>query len=123
MKNKIITLILVFSLLVPTLSYAQTVPFGGRIIGMHECFCSGGWMIYVYDTYTNATLPILFQFGVSRINMWYNIFTYGVQTLGSYTPGGSCTLASTSCYVTIPAAGTVTSFPMSGIGTSLIPWF
>lgn len=122
MKNKIITLVLGLSLLMPTISYGQTsTPFGGRIVAMHECFCSGGWMIYVLDLYTNMTVPLLFQFGVSRLNANYNIFTYGVQTLGSYTPGGSCTLASTSCYTTIPAMGTITSFPLPGIGTSLIP--
>lgn len=120
MKNKIIiTILLVLSFGTPQISSALATPFGGRIVSMHECFCSGGWMIYVLDAGTKTTIPILFQFGQSSLKANWNIFTYGVNVLGTYTPSGSCTMATTYCEVTITATGTVSTLP--GIGTSLSP--
>jgi hypothetical protein len=119
MKNKLITYIIVLSFVIPQITSAQ-IPFGGRIVMVQECFCSGGWMMYIWDQYTKGVIPILFQFGVSGLKSNYNIWIPGVQTLGSYTIGGSCTTAVSSCYVTIPAVGTVSPSPlMPGIGTSL----
>lgn len=120
MKNKIIIYILALSFVVPQLTFAAIpVPFGGRITMVQECFCSGGWMMYVWDQTTQAVIPIVFQFGWSRINPFYNIWMPGVQVIGSYTIGGACTTAVSSCYVTIPAVGTVSTWSMPGIGTTL----
>lgn len=121
MKTKIITLLIMLSVLTPTISYGQTVPFGGRIVAMNECFCSGGWMIWVYDLYTKTTLPLVFQFGISRLNANYNIYTPGVHTLGSYFTGGTCLMVSLECGGGPTPIGTITSFPLPGIGTGLVP--
>lgn len=124
MKNKFITLLLFVSLITPSLSYAQnplSISFGGRIVGVNECFCSGGWMIWVYDVATKVTLPLVFQFGLSKLNMAYNIITPGVQTLGTYSAGGICLMASLECSAGPIPIGTIT--PLPGIGTSLIPFF
>lgn len=120
MKNKILIYLTAFLFALPQLSFAQ-IPFGGRIVSVHDCFCSGGWMMYIYDPSKLTVLPIVFQFGYSKLNANYNIWIPGVQTLGTYTLGGSCTIAATSCYVTVPAIGTVSPPTMPGIGTSLSP--
>lgn len=112
---KIIILILIFSF-IPIATNAQ-IPFGGRILASYECTCSGGWLIYFYDYFTKATLPIVFQFGVSRLNKNFNIFSPNVSILGTYFPGGVCSMGTSGCF-TVPVIGTVTSYPFSGIGTS-----
>jgi len=120
MKYKTLILILIL-LIAPVVSSAQTatVPFGGKIIYGYPCTCSGGWYLSIYDLVTKATIPIVFQFGVSRLNASFNIFTSGVSVLGSYMPGtGVCLIyAGTGC-TTIPTIGMVTSYPLPGIGTS-----
>lgn len=107
------------TLAIPLVSHAN-IPFGGRIVMMHDCFCSGGWMIYVFDPGKMLILPIVFQFGISRLNASWNIFTPGNQVLGTMIPGGVCSIALAVC-TPIPAVGTVTPFPLSGVGTSLLP--
>jgi hypothetical protein len=120
MKNKIIIVLLCLSMVVPHISFAQ-IPFGGRIVAVNDCFCSGGWMMWIFDPGKKIVTPIVFQFGISAIKANYNIFIPGVSTLGSALPGGICTIAATECTVTIPAIGTVTPWGLPGIGTSLLP--
>lgn len=120
MKNKIITLLLIGAIITPNFSYAQ-IPVGGRIMMTHECLCSGGWMFYVLDLYAGSVVPVLFQFGASRLNANYNIFTPGVQTLGSYTIGATCLMVSLECAGGPQPAGSVSPWGMPGIGTSLLP--
>jgi hypothetical protein len=112
---KILILILMFSFL-PITTNAQ-IPFGGRVLASYECTCSGGWLVYFYDFFTRAPLPIVFQFGISRLNQNFNFFTPGVSVLGTYTPGGICSMGTSGCF-TVPVVGTITSYPFSGIGTS-----
>ncbi len=102
----------------PNTTQAQ-IPVGGRIIWSYECGCSGGWMFFVLDSYSKSTVPLVFQFGVSRLNANYNIFSRGVNVLGSYTPGGICLRASEGCTSSkIPPIGTISTYGMPGIGTS-----
>lgn len=115
MKFKIFlaTLILIIT---PLVSFAQ-IPFGGKILATYECGCSGGWLIYFYDLVTKAPIPIVFQFGTSRLNQNFNIFTPNTNILGSNVPGGVCSVYTSSCSP-VPVVGTVTPPPLPGIGTS-----
>ena len=76
--------------------------------------------MYILDQYTGMTLPIVFQFGISRLNGNYNIYKPGVKVLGTYVTGGTCVMASTSCYGGPIPVGTITPYPLAGIGTSTI---
>lgn len=115
--------ILIFSLLItfiPLVSNAQglTTPFGGRLLTSFPCTCSGGYYIYMQDLYTNMTIPIYFQFGVSRLNSNYNIFSSGVNLLGSYSQGSSCLMYyGYGCY-TLTTYGMITTYGLPGVGTS-----
>lgn len=115
-KIKIYVLSFLF-LITPLVSSAQ-IPIGGVLLTSYECTCSGGWLMVVYDKFTHMTIPIVFQWGISRLNSGFNIFTPLTNVLGSYTPGGICLLVSFDC-AGVPVIGTVSPYPMSGIGTSL----
>lgn len=124
MKNKIVTLSLIFVFactpFVTSAALPVAIPVGGTLMFSHECACSGGWMMYIWDQYTHVVIPIVFQFGVSRLNGNYNIYTPGTSNLGTYVPYGICVMASTECYGGPMPIGTVTPLPLSGIGTSAI---
>lgn len=118
MKYKVY-LISLFFLINPIFSFSQTIPFGGKILMTMPCTCSGGWYISFFDNGTKVTTPIVFQYGVSRLNSNYNMYTSGVSILGSYVTGGTCLIyAGTSC-ISIPVFGMITPFPGPGMGTSL----
>ena len=122
MKYRFIFLVLLFCFLGTTVPKANAqIPFGGRTVLTHECACSGGWMMYIFDQKTKLVLPFVFQFGASRLNSNFNIFTPGTSVVGSATPAGICIPATkTGCAVPIPAFGTITPRPLPGIGTSSI---
>lgn len=117
-------LILIISILsittIPVLTNAQ-IPFGGTILWSGNCRCSGGRLLIIADLFSKTTIPIVHQYGISRLNQQFNILTPGIKTLGSYTPGGIC-LRGEGCNP-FPVIGTVTPRPFSGIGTSLTPGF
>lgn len=121
MKSKVITSIFVLFFVfvfIPRQTQAQ-IPFGGPILASYECACSGGWFMLIYDQKTHLPIPMVFQFGYSMMRANYNIFTPSVQTLGSYTPGGICLLASWDC-AGFFTQGTVSPVGMPGIGTGAI---
>jgi hypothetical protein len=121
MKNKIFTLVLLLAFIsTPFVASASilTPPFGGTILATQECGCNGGWLMYVFDVSTHSIDKIMFEFGVSRLNGNYNIYTPGVKVLGTYYPGGVCITAASECYLEIPTDGIVTGLT-PGIGTSL----
>ena len=124
MKNKILSIIIGGLILLFPLHAKASVPvakpFGGPILFTYECACSGGWLVVVQDQSLNIPTPMTFQFGTSMLRANYNIFTPGVQTLGSYTPGGICLMGSTLC-TGFPTVGTITPPGMPGVGTSLVP--
>ena len=124
MKNKITTLLIIFILSFFVFQKTEArvpvaVPFGGPIIMSYECSCSGGWLVTVFDYTLKIPVPMTFQFGESMIRANYNIYTPSVQTLGSYTPVGWCSPASTSCYG-FPTTGTISPIGLPGIGTGAI---
>ena len=116
----IITLFIFVFLLIPNFQKTDaailTTPFGGPILMSYECTCSGGWFMLIYDYKTMMPVPLVFQFGESMMRSNYNIYTPTVQTLGDYTPGGICLLASADCGG-FTTEGTIAPIGMSGIGT------
>jgi len=92
---------------------------GGMIVFTHECLCSGGWMMYIYDVGKMSVVPIVYQFGISRLNSNFNFFTPGVSVVGSNITGGICIMASFSCYGGYTPIGTVGPYGTPGMGTSL----
>lgn len=119
MKNKLI-LIPVFSILFFTqkvdAALPIAVPFGGPIVMTYECSCSGGWLVAVYDQATKLPTALTFQFGQSLLRANYNIFIPSVQTLGTYTSGGICLMASADCGG-FSTEGTISPIGFPGIGT------
>lgn len=121
MKFKIL-LVSILLLVTPLFTSAVVIqPFGGRIILSYPCPCSGGLYMLIADPRTKLPLPIVFQLGFSRLNAQFNIFTPGVNVLGTFIPGGVCGVYSATGCSFVPAIGTVTSLPMSGVGTALTP--
>ena len=121
MKYKILFFTIIL-FVVPLFSEAQTLttPFGGSILTAFPCTCSGGYYIYVDDLYSGMSKPIYFQFGVSRLNSNYNIFTPTVNLLGSYSSGSQCLIyAGTSCYRQ-QTYGMITTYGLPGVGTGSI---
>lgn len=104
-------------ILFPIKNVNAQIPFGGNIIMSYECACSGGWYVLVLDKKTLIPTPLVFQFGISRLNANYNIFTPKTSLLGSYTPGGICLKGTNSCKNKF-VVGTITPFPLPGVGTS-----
>ncbi len=84
--------------------------FGGRILYTQECGCSGGWMIAIGPPTPGL---YVFQFGVSQLFSFGQIFRPGPAVLGVAVPGGVCIPASTVCLAAIPAQTIIT------VGTSL----
>lgn len=119
MKFKIQTIkvFILLTLFLPIQNIYAQIPFGGNIIMSYECACSGGWYVLVFDKKTLVPTPLVFQMGVSRLNANYNIFTPRTSLLGSYTPGGICLKGRKSCNNEF-VAGTITPFPLPGVGTS-----
>jgi hypothetical protein len=95
-------------------------PFGGNVLFSMYCTCSNGQYILLYDKTTLTTTPLVFQWGVSRLNRNYNIMGTGQSLVGTYIPGtGVCLMyVGTGC-TTIPTFGLISTVPLSGVGTSL----
>jgi len=90
---------------------AQAVPsFGGPILAVQECGCSGGWMMIV-----GPPVPgnYIFQFGVSQLFLAGQIYRPGPMVLGTYVPGGVCKPSTHLCTTQIPGNTILT------VGTSL----
>lgn len=129
----IISLILFSTIAIPSSVFAQTEavtgtvqavvlpPFGGPILGVVNCTCSGNLLITIFDFRTKLTIPVIFQPGISRLNSWFNITTPSIMTLGTYAYGGQCLIYSGTSCSSVPSVGTITGFPFSGVGTSLVP--
>ena len=82
--------------------------FGGGIVGMDECTCSGGMRIVVGPP---RPMDLLFQPGVSTLFSLYTLLP-SEYVLGAYIPStpatpAVCTRGTTVC-VPIPVAGTIT---------------
>jgi hypothetical protein len=121
MKYKII-IITLFITLIPFFSNAQNPilsPFGGNVLMTMPCTCSGGWYILMYDKGTKMPKPIVFQFGTSRWNRNYNIYSTGQSVLGSHVNYGICEFYYGYGCTELPVDGMVSPWGMPGIGTSM----
>ena len=95
--------------------------FGGRVVFIQYCTCTGMILLYVFNPLSvTPLLPVMYVPGVSTLHKNYNVFTAGPQVLGGYI------------YVTLPclfyvgvacvpigfSIGTIDT--IRGVGTSAI---
>ncbi len=85
--------------------------FGGPILAVDECTCSGGWRILVGPP---RPMDLLYQPPISTLFSFYNIFTPGPFALGTYIPGGYCSRGTTFCTGS-NVAGTIILVGTSGL--------
>jgi hypothetical protein len=86
--------------------------FGGRITFVTYCLCSGGILLTVGPP---SPGQYVFQFGVSQLFPYGQIYRIGPQVLGTYVPGGVCLVyAGLTC-----TSGGVPIGTIGVIGTSL----
>lgn len=103
----------------PARAMTAAMPFGGLITVVITGCYDGSTYFYVYDYVTKMSIPLSLQ-TYSRLNMYYAVM-YGNSALGTYTPiSGECVL-SYYPYIALTYNGIVTSAPLSGMGTSLMP--
>lgn len=97
---------------IETNSFIAAFPFafGGPILAVDECTCSGGWRIVVGPP---RPMDLLYQPGISILFPFYNIFVPSTFVLGTYVPGGFCSRGTTAC-TGLPVLGTITM-----VGTSI----
>lgn len=95
--------------------FSTETPFGGLNAFQFSCTCSSNVLLFISDYATNKTLRLVYQPGLSKLYLNFNIF--GQYLLGSYTPrAGQCTFyVGTKC-VNISADGMHGFLP--GTGTS-----
>ena len=128
----LVAIMMILSAVSPISVYAQSESgvnkFGGYLIFPLYCTCSGGINLYIYDnTYPSGLLTLYYQYGVSRLNANYNIFTPGVAVIGQFygqkysSSVSMCQIYVYSTCVQVPADGLITTWPFAGIGTSLLP--
>ncbi len=98
------------------LPFGPEIPFGGANSFAIFCTCSANFLLPIFDYATIRPLLLVYQPGVSRLYLYYNI--YGRFLLGSYAPVGSQCLmyVGTGC-VRISSNGMLGFLP--GTGTSL----
>jgi hypothetical protein len=122
MKYKIFLFSIIFFIF-PLFSNAQNplnIPFGGKILWTTPCTCSDGWYILMYDNTTMMPKALVFQFGISRLNSNYNMFSNGVNIIGSNQIGGTCMIYSGNSCFSLPVDGMITPWTGPGMGTSKI---
>lgn len=93
-------------------SLSATLNFGGPITMVFTCNCSSNQLVAIQDV-RGMNKQLMFQPGVSRLYQYYNLRA-GVNSLGTYVPGGQCLVVSGySCSTYGSPIGTITQ-----IGTS-----
>ncbi len=93
-------------------SPSATLNFGGPIVGVYTCTCSGNQLVSIQDV-RGMNKQLIFQPGVSRLYQYYNLRA-GVNSLGTYVGGGQCLMyAVVGCSTYGAPIGTITQ-----IGTS-----
>ena len=87
--------------------------FGGYVTFTIPCTCSGGLMAFFSPLYLSSKVPVFGNMYISPETRVYRQFLRGVPTtweLGTYTPGGACTIVAPNpvdpC-VPIPTLGTI----------------
>ena len=100
----------------PSTPYAavfKPLNFGGRIVFMTPCTCSGNVLLYIQDV-RGWVSPLVYQPGVTILHKWYQP-RVGVWGLGNFVAGGVCLVYSGTACVT----GGVPVGTMTQLGTSL----
>lgn len=88
----------------------ELLPFGGRILYVTYCTCSGGILLTV-----GPPRPGNYYFTVgSMLYSYYQIFKPGPWVLGDAYPGGACTI-----YIGTACSGVPTTGTIRQVGTSL----
>jgi hypothetical protein len=112
-----------------SVAHAQTAPlpvpqgFGGRITNLMVCTGNGSLLVGLQDFRTNLPIQLHYIPLVSRLNQNYALFVPGNAVLGTYMPSpqpcliGFCPF----CKPYGKPIGVITSWPLSGVGTSLSP--
>lgn len=96
--------------------------FGGRILVSFYCACSNTQFVSVFDMRQKRPVLLNHLWGVSRLNMGFNLWTPGVQTLGTYIRGaGVCLVYDGESCTLVPTEGMITPAPLSGVGTGTNP--
>lgn len=110
------------ALVFPERAHAEamvTVPFGGIFVFVYPACLNGMIYIMVLDYVTYTTIPLAIQ-PWSRLNMYYAP-NYGNAALGTYNLiPGQCVI-SYYPYAAYTYIGEITTYPFSGMGTSLLP--
>lgn len=85
-------------------------PFGGRIISIDRCTCSGGLRLTIGPP---KPAVILYLPGASKLYKYHNI-SEGNWTLGDYASGGVCLKRVVSTCIKLPVQGTIMKIGTSG---------
>lgn len=105
-----------FTISVNTASAGPGDPFGGMIISVLTCTCSGNFAVYFNDltiTSTTGGLPLIYQPGATIVYEFGPPLRSGIWMLGTWQTGGQCLVFAGKGCMTIPTAGT-----MYMVGTS-----
>lgn len=108
------------SLLAPARAHASSaIGFGGIILYTYYACENGPVYVLVQEYVTGAWIPLAYQ-PWSRLNMYYALSS-GNAILGTYLPiPGECVI-SYYPYYALTYLGEFSSYPFSGVGTSLLP--
>lgn len=119
-KQKLILLLLILALLLPTLffnntntAHAQAVPFGGKITRVFPCPCSNSYMITVSPP---VPATVMYVPGITILYPYRQITRVGPWVLGIYYPGYyySCRVYSNTGCTTVGSAPVINI-----VGTSM----
>ncbi len=111
LKNKIAILIIflaaVFAgafMLLPAKQSSAIVPFGGPILNVTYCTCSGNILLTVGPPMGGR---YIFQPGASTLFPYGQVYRPGPWVLGTYAPGGVCTVFAGKGCAPLPSFGTI----------------
>ena len=115
-KNTIIAILIAMIMISGSLWYANSsaafgLGFGGKIVSVIYCNCTGNIMAVVAGA---AGGTYIYQPWSSQLYAYGQVFRSGPSTLGTYSPGGICKAGTCADPSVIVAKGT-----MSTVGTSL----
>lgn len=92
--------------------------FGGKVGYSQICSCSGMVLLYVYDYATKAMNQTMYIPGLSKLDAYFNIWSYGQYTMGGvYWAGMPCMIYVGEDCVTVGYAWSIVD-ATRGVGTS-----
>jgi hypothetical protein len=115
--------IILLFLLLPIISFAALIPFGGPILFTFFCPCNGALMLFINKYYrvSPGLPPTLIEPGTYLFQPVYSQLIVGAllpgkQSLGLASPGGACLIFTPFGCFAIP-----TMYTIFYIGTNVIP--